>query len=92
MKKDDETPRLSPKLMIILPFHKTLRVQNTGDLFICSQKDWEKAKYCKWWITTEDRLINESKVFFEDYVGIRGTRRMKGHQPLDFSRETYDGI
>jgi hypothetical protein len=70
-------------------FGHTIRIQNTGGLFYCDNKDWQKAIACKWSLTDSGRLVNPSGVFFEDYVGIVGIKKPRLIEPMDFSRCNY---
>lgn len=70
-------------------YGRTIRIQNTGDLFICSPEDWKKAIACHWFLTAQGTLENKLGISFEIYVGITSQRKQEVTDILDFSRYNY---
>lgn len=71
-------------------YKRTLRLQNTGEIFMCSPEDWMKANCCGWNINADGRIVNKQGIFFEEYVGIKTGRNVFTTHPLDLSRYNYE--
>ena len=71
-------------------YGRTLTTRNTKDVFLCSSKDWLKANCCHWYLTHDYRIINQSGIYYETYVGITTQRKEQVTDKLDFCRYNYE--
>ena len=83
------TPPVAPRDdFFTRKLRKSLRLQNTGELFFMDEQDWQKAKHILWW-WHEGQPVTKRGMPFAEYVGLKAERRTIDVDTYDFRRATY---